>query len=271
MKDLYVLYLTLNCNLDCSYCYLQEKEDVNPSLDVIKQRITLLESKIKASKELNIEFLGGEPLLNEEGLSFALSYLKAINPNASFSIVTNGTIYNDNIVNLLNEYQVDLRISWDGIAFAHNACRVFKQSHKGTFEIVTQNIQRYLKALNKKPCIAITLNRYNIPYLYQSLKYLYQIGALIVNIGIVFQDINETSKVMLQKQVEKFYQDTELYYHMIVPALTKIDYELYDETYETSEIGLKQNKIPMSLTDEEKNKNKKYFFFDEIRRSALKK
>lgn len=269
MKDLYVLYLTLNCNMDCSYCYLQEKEDSNPSIEVIKQRIQLLEAEIKESKDLNIEFLGGEPLLNEEGLAYALSALRAINPHASFSIVTNGTIYNDSIVKLLNDYQVDLRISWDGIAFAHNACRVFKHSHKGTYSIVTQNIQRYIQSLDKMPCVAITLNRYNMSYLYDSLKKLYQMGALIVNIGIVFNDINESSKLMLEKQVKKFYQDTELYYHMIVPALTKIDYELYDETYETSDIGLKQNKYPSALTNEEKNKNKKYFFFDEIRRNAL--
>ena len=62
-----MLIVTHACNLNCSYCYEAHKQNAYTDVDLAK-RIILQESHFvsesKSFEELEIDFMGGEPLMN---------------------------------------------------------------------------------------------------------------------------------------------------------------------------------------------------------------
>lgn len=270
MDSLFVIEITRKCNMDCSYCYVRNKEDHNFSIERIESSILALEQHIKKSNSVRIEFIGGEPLLNIEGLKYAINRLTQIRTDIVFSMVSNGTIYTEEIVEILNNNNFVFYISLDGIKFVHNANRVFKSSHKGTFDIVEQNVVKYIKSLKKDICLSLTLNNQNIPYFYKSICYLHTIGVRGINLGIVQDQINDYNFKILTREVNKFFSDKILSCEMNIPEIQKPDMALYfeNEVDYNKGIEFKVVKALEELNEQEKNKAKKHFFFMDVSNAA---
>ena len=119
---MYSLTLEINqkCNLRCNYCYLQEKNGEEMSEEVLFSAIDFgIKNAVNHNdKKLDIDFIGGEPLINFELIKKAVDYakLKALNYNieVSFMITTNGLLLNKEIVDFFISESFNLKISIDG-------------------------------------------------------------------------------------------------------------------------------------------------------------
>lgn len=159
-----VLNVSNACNLNCRYCYA-----VNGSYG---QEKTLMDEKV-AIRTIdyfynlyeginNIQFFGGEPLLNPEIIQIICIYiLNRYNKNEIsklpvFSIVTNGTIMSPEILEILSAYNIQVTISIDGPQFIHDHLR-----GEGTFNKIIKNIE-YLKSKNIDIGIECTFTNYHL-------------------------------------------------------------------------------------------------------------
>lgn len=104
-----------SCNLNCVYClqhplvHNQIAKDINPDIyDFIRQV-----SDENDGYKCSIHFYGGEPLLYYNQIKEIINNTKSI-PNLNYSIITNGKLLTDDIVEFFNDNNVRVAISWDG-------------------------------------------------------------------------------------------------------------------------------------------------------------
>lgn len=150
-KRIYKIMLNLSddCNLNCIYCYAKKYFN---NLNITQKTIDKLISKFFLSDKIysvnKIVFFGGEPLLNVTALEYFLAEieklfkLKKIPNIPIYSVITNGTIYNDKISRLLKDNNIGVIVSIDGPKDLQNFQRPFKNSNKSSFNIVSNNIKK---------------------------------------------------------------------------------------------------------------------------------
>ncbi len=157
VKESLTVRLTFNvsncCNMACKYCYAHggsyhSKENLM-KIDTAKKALDLFYSKYK--KISSIKFIGGEPALNLEVTEFICRYQKEklrrgeIAKLPEFIFVTNGTIVNDRLINLANEYGVKIGFSLDAPEFVNDQVRVMKDG-TGSASLVLENIRKLQEA-----------------------------------------------------------------------------------------------------------------------------
>jgi uncharacterized protein len=142
--------ISQKCSLRCSYCpynggflFERSRSDIDMSLEIALKGIDYIYSIInnRYKKEFTISFYGGEPLLNFELIKQVVSYSKTkfINWDLKYSITTNGTIMNKEIIDFLISNNFSVLISLDGPPQNHNAKRVYPDG-SGSFKTVWANI-----------------------------------------------------------------------------------------------------------------------------------
>lgn len=128
------LYLAVSesCNFRCKYCRQQKNLKLaNMSLDEMKYAIDTFRSVANTPK--SVVFFGGEPLLNFEGIRYAIEYIKELNMKVSFSMVINGSLCKPEIANYFAQNNVEVIVSLDGPEEIHNAARL-SVNGEGTYE-----------------------------------------------------------------------------------------------------------------------------------------
>ncbi|SHF27299.1 uncharacterized protein SAMN02745164_02143 [Marinitoga hydrogenitolerans DSM 16785] len=158
-KELFFI-VTEDCNLRCKYCAysgeysnMRTHNNVYMDYNIAKKAIDKYFSDISQTQKENpyfipaIGFYGGEPLLNFDLIKKIIEYIKNKKHKCHFTITTNGTILNDEIIKFLAENEISLAFSLNGSKKEHDRLRVFS-NEKGTFEIVYNNI---LKIKEKYP------------------------------------------------------------------------------------------------------------------------
>lgn len=137
----FILKITSNCNLNCSYCYMfnmgdtsfRNKPKVMTKQTAISSLQRIYEYSIKNNtEEVNIILHGGEPLLcGKEWLVWFIKKSEELKPSSLkviYSIQTNGTLLDEEWLNIISSYRIELGISLDGLPEAHNSYRV---DHRG--------------------------------------------------------------------------------------------------------------------------------------------
>jgi len=141
MKDLFHIqwHITNLCNLHCKHCY---QEDFSKKYDLERAGLKRVSDHILATlsewnRKACIHLTGGEPLLKEELFSL-LNYLDAKPEIEELGIITNGLLFNRDIVERLSAFSKlkKIKVSLDGAdAEVHDSIR-----QKGSFEKVVQNL-----------------------------------------------------------------------------------------------------------------------------------
>lgn len=173
MKLMSILYLILTkqCNFRCRQCFQEERHpDLYPELaptsqmteEVAKRAIDafvrhLAESEAEAL-EPQIQFYGGEPLLNLKTLRAAVRYIEELRAVGSLPadirlvIVTNGSRINDELARYFADHQIGIGLSVDGPASANDEYRRTANG-RGTFA----SIERALRTLQRHG-VTVTLS-----------------------------------------------------------------------------------------------------------------
>lgn len=143
------------CNLRCEYCFADggtyNGAAENMSLDVALKAIDMIVSKSANRHNLEVDFFGGEPLLNfdvvKKTVEYARSIEKAHNKNFRFTITTNAILLNDEIIDFFNKEMYNVVVSIDGRRSVHDCVRK-TASGKGSFDTAIKNALRF-KQLRK--------------------------------------------------------------------------------------------------------------------------
>ena len=171
--------LTRACNLNCSFCFTNGCTNGSIPLDMAFRAIDFLfNNAIKTNeKTVEIDFWGGEPLLEWKILQEMTIYAKKKKPNWMNLIIggtTNGTLLTPDKFNFLDEHKIYFLLSIDGTKETHDQFRKFRDG-RGSHFIVMANAK---KALQKWPFLKARLSptSENISHFYENIKYLIDFG-----------------------------------------------------------------------------------------------
>lgn len=155
-----IIQLTQNCNLRCKYCAFTENDGTNRTHSnhsikwkTVKQTIDFFHEHSIDSSKVTIGFYGGEPFLNYPILKKAVEYSKRVFEGRiiHFSVTTNATILNDEILAFLAANDFSVTISLDGPQRINDFNRVFANSIKGSFWKAKETIENIV---NNYPLLA---------------------------------------------------------------------------------------------------------------------
>lgn len=167
------LMLVQGCNLACTYCFGDGGTYKNKGImnkDIAKKSIDFLIENSK-SKNLNITFFGGEPLLNFDLIKYIISYCNEIEKSSDikfyYSMTTNGTLINDEISKYIIDNNIKTMISIDG-GKNHNKERVYLNKKPAYNDIINNTkILRDKGLLSSRP--TITDNNLNLVEVFNEL------------------------------------------------------------------------------------------------------
>ncbi|MNK78569.1 hypothetical protein D3C87_982040 [compost metagenome] len=188
------ILLTWACNLKCTYCYegagLTRNATLNQRTADMFIKFIKNESEMKSANTISINLFGGEPLLKIDMGFYILEeldkYCKEKGKMLVSSIITNGTLITDDILNRLESYNCKMiQITLDGTKDIHDNRRMYK-SGRGSFDAVLAGI-KLASARSLKPVIRINVDKTNLHETYELLELLEKEGLseCHIDFGIV--------------------------------------------------------------------------------------
>lgn len=177
------LVLSQDCNMRCIYCYENggsfNKTRKIMDCSTIKKIVDWWISKILQEISLvRVEFYGGEPLLNISGFMYAIEYInekmKQLNKKVRYFVITNGTLINGEILEVLKINKVTVTLSIDGDRESQNVNRRLL-GNQDSYDIVIQNLHRLLD-LGVRVLARITMTQGNVKRLFNSVVSLWEAG-----------------------------------------------------------------------------------------------
>lgn len=137
------LHIAHDCNLACRYCFAQEGEyhgrRALMSGEVGKKAIDFLVANSGKRRNLEVDFFGGEPLMNfgvvKEIVAYARRLEKTHDKKFRFTMTTNGVLLNDEIRDFINEECGNVVLSVDGRKAVHDKMRPFR-SGAGSYDLI---------------------------------------------------------------------------------------------------------------------------------------
>jgi len=162
------LHVSQACNLACKYCYADHGTfGEHPRLmtkELAKKAVDFLFAGTRGCRQVGIVFLGGEPLLNFDTIRHVVDYSQALGEKeekrVAYSLTTNGTVLNDEIIEFLCRHRFGLKVSMDGDKELHDEMRPFKNG-KGSYDLVAANLKKLL-AQRGQLSVRPTLTRSNV-------------------------------------------------------------------------------------------------------------
>lgn len=151
------LHVAHTCNLNCAYCFASQgkyngERDVM-SLEVGKRALDFLVENSGSRHNLEVDFFGGEPLMNfdvvKELVAYARSIEKEHNKNFRFTLTTNGVLVDDDVIDFANKECSNVVLSLDGRKEIHDRYRV-DYAGNGSWEKIVPKFQKFVEARNGK-------------------------------------------------------------------------------------------------------------------------
>lgn len=167
---LHMMVITLRCNQHCEYCQVSCAEEDAVKYDMSIETALKITDMIFQSptKNLKIEFQGGEPTLNWKVIVATVEYAEKLSKETqkeiSFVICTNLTGINEEQLLYCKEHNIFISTSLDGPEFLHNTCRVTKDK-KGTYQSFIQKLELARSILDKPVDALMTTSRYSLKYM----------------------------------------------------------------------------------------------------------
>ncbi|MCQ2417328.1 MAG: thioether cross-link-forming SCIFF peptide maturase [Oscillospiraceae bacterium] len=151
------LHIAHTCNLNCSYCFASQGkyhgERAVMSFETGKRALDFLVENSGTRKNLEVDFFGGEPLMNfqvvKDLVAYARSIEKQANKNFRFTLTTNGLMIDDDVIDFANRECSNVVLSLDGRKEIHDRYRV-DYAGNGSWEKIVPKFQQMVKARGGK-------------------------------------------------------------------------------------------------------------------------
>ena len=151
------LHIAHTCNLNCSYCFASQGkyhgERAIMSFDVGKRALDFLIEHSGTRRNLEVDFFGGEPLMNFQVVKDLVAYARSIEKekgkNFRFTLTTNGVLVDDDVIEWANKECSNVVLSLDGRKEVHDRFRVDYAGH-GSWEKIVPKFQKFVEARGGK-------------------------------------------------------------------------------------------------------------------------
>lgn len=215
------LHIAHDCNLACRYCfaaegeYNQNKRELM-SYEVGKKALDFLVENSGSRHNLEVDFFGGEPLMNFDVVKELVKYGRSIEEKNDkkfrFTLTTNGVLLNDEILDFANKEMSNLVLSIDGRREVHDRMRPFRGGQGSYVKIV----DKFKKAADSRDqmnyYVRGTFTRNNLDFS-EDVKHLADLGFEQISVEPVVADSSEPYAIreedipMILDQYDKLAQD----------------------------------------------------------------
>lgn len=151
------LHVAHDCNLACKYCFAGKGEYDGPkglmSYETGKRALDFLVEQSGTRHNLEVDFFGGEPLLNwdvcKKLVEYGRSIEKKYNKNFRFTVTTNGVLLNDEIMDFCNKEMGNVVLSLDGRKETHDRLRITRKN-TGSYDMIIDKFKKFAQSRNQK-------------------------------------------------------------------------------------------------------------------------
>lgn len=223
--DSYIKALCLNiahdCNLRCKYCFADEgeyrgkREIMSP--EVAKKAIDFVIKHSGPRKNIEVDLFGGEPLMAFETVKQVVEYAKEVQKihgkNIRFTMTTNATLLNDEIMKYIDENMGNIVLSIDGRKSVNDKVRV-RADGSGSFDSILPKIKKMvsMRDKNKQYYVRGTFTHENLDF-FEDIKFLADEGFKEISVEPVVLPkehplaLKEEDLPVIFKQYDKLYED----------------------------------------------------------------
>lgn len=150
------LHIAHDCNLACRYCFAEEGEyhgrRALMSYEVGKQALDFLIANSGNRKNLEVDFFGGEPLMNFQVVKDLVTYgreqEKLHNKKFRFTLTTNGVLLNDEVMEFANKEMSNVVLSIDGRKEVNDKMRPFRNG-AGSYDLIIPKFKKLADSRNQ--------------------------------------------------------------------------------------------------------------------------
>lgn len=166
------LHICHDCNMRCDYCFAgcgtYHSAKAYMSAETGKRAIDFLIKNSGIKKNLEVDFFGGEPLMNMKAVKEIVAYAKERGKQEgkefSFTMTTNGVLLNKENIDYLNAEMDNVVLSIDGRPETHNAVR-HAVSGKDMYDHIMKNFVAFKEVRgNKKYYVRGTFTAKNLDF-----------------------------------------------------------------------------------------------------------
>ncbi len=151
------LHVAHTCNLNCAYCFASQGNYQGKralmSLETGKRALDFLIENSKGRTNLEVDFFGGEPLMNFDMIRALVGYARArekeTGKNFRFTLTTNGVLIDKDVIDFANREMSNVVLSLDGRKEIHDHFRV-DMNDVGSWEKIVPKFQELVEARGHK-------------------------------------------------------------------------------------------------------------------------
>ena len=146
------VHVAHTCNLNCAYCFAAQGkyhgERALMSFETGKRALDFLVENSGNRKNLEVDFFGGEPLMNFDVVKRLVAYARSIekekNKNFRFTLTTNGVLLDDEVTEFANRECHNVVLSLDGRKSVHDRLRKTVNG-QGSYDVIVPKFQEFVK------------------------------------------------------------------------------------------------------------------------------
>ena len=175
------LHIAHDCNLACRYCFAEEGEyhgrRALMSFEVGKKALDFLIASSGSRRNLEVDFFGGEPLMNWQVVKDLVRYgreqEKLHDKRFRFTLTTNGTLVNDEIMDFCNREMANVVMSMDGRREVNDRMRPFRGGKGvGSYDVIVPKFQEFARRRGELDYyVRGTFTHYNLDFSQDVLHY----------------------------------------------------------------------------------------------------
>lgn len=177
------LHIAHDCNLACRYCFAEEGEYHGKrelmSAETGKKALDFLVKASGTRKNLEVDFFGGEPLLNfgvvKEIAAYGRELEKKYDKNFRFTLTTNGVLLNDEVMEFVNKECSNVVLSIDGRKEVNDKMRPFRKG-VGSYDLIVPKFIKMAESRNQERYyVRGTYTHFNLDFS-EDVKHLAELG-----------------------------------------------------------------------------------------------
>lgn len=146
------LHIAHDCNLRCKYCFASQGDFEGDrslmSLEVGKKALKFLVDNSGNRRNLEVDFFGGEPLMNFEVVKELVYYGRSLEAEHKklfrFTITTNGVLLDDDMNEFINKHMDNVVLSIDGTPAVNDLMRTTING-AGTYDIIVPKFKKLVE------------------------------------------------------------------------------------------------------------------------------
>lgn len=146
------IHIAHTCNLNCEYCFASQGNyhghRALMSFEVGKQALDFLVENSGSRVNLEVDFFGGEPLMNWDVVKRLVAYARSIEKEAKknfrFTLTTNGVLVDDDVIEFANREMHNVVLSLDGRKEVHDHLRK-TFAGEGSYDTIVPKFKRFVE------------------------------------------------------------------------------------------------------------------------------